>query len=228
MRLNLGVGQRLVAGLAVLLVILVSIFLVDVHLGTKSMALSIVKKTLGQNTRSVTATLDGWIEDKVLFLQLAASEQSVITAAADGDWEKATQWLLKAKGRDSMLESLFVHDAKGNSVVTTNTGGRGKNYSSRPYYKAIIGKGHDSYISNVTLSPASKKPRIALVQAIKKDGRTIGYIGMSVLAEAFTAYLSPIKVGERGYCYMFDSTGTILSHPNKDLIFKDLSKYEFI
>ena len=119
-------------------------------------------------------------------------------------------------------------DAKGNSVVSTNASGRGKNYSTRGYYKTIIGEGKDYFISDVTLSPASQKPRIAIAKAIKRDGKTIGYVGMSVLAEAFTKYLDPIKVGEKGYCYMYDSKGIILAHPDKSLLFKDLSKYDFI
>lgn len=225
---NVGIGQRLIIVLATLMVILVSIFLVDINLGTKAMTLSIVEKTLGENTRSVTITLDEWIEDRILFLGLIASDKSIVEAASGGDWEQATTWLLEAKERDPMLESIFVHDAHGNSVVTTNPGGRGKNYNSRPYYSAIMKEGKELYISEVTLSPVTNKPRIAFVKAIKNEGKTIGYVGMSVSAESFTAYLSPIKVGEQGYCFLYDAAGTILAHPNKDLIFTDLSKYDFI
>jgi methyl-accepting chemotaxis protein len=225
---NIGIGQRLVAVLALLMLALVVFFLVSVSFGTKSLTLSTVDKTLTQNARSVTATLDGWIDDRMRFLGLAASSEEIVEAAADGKWERAEAWLLKAKAQDPMLESLFVHDAKGISVVTTNKGGRGKNYSSRPYYKAIMTEGKDEYISEVTLSPATNKPRIAFVRAVKRDGKTVGYVGMSVQGEAFSNYLAPIKVGDNGYCYMFDATGKILAHPDSTLIFKDLSSAGFI
>jgi len=225
---EIGIGTKLIAVLALLVSLIVAVFLVSVNLGTKRMTLSIVEKTLGQNARSVGITLEGWIQDRLHFLSFAASDPLSVQAAQGGDWEGATKLLVEAQKRDPMLESLFVHDAQGNSVVTTNEGGRGKNYSSRPYFKAIMQDGKDYYISDVTLSPASNQPRIAFVKAIKVDGKPVGYVGMSVLAEAFTRYLAPIKVGERGYCFMYDQTGHILSHPNKDLWFKDLSEYGFI
>ncbi|MCJ2165376.1 MULTISPECIES: methyl-accepting chemotaxis protein [unclassified Pseudodesulfovibrio] len=225
---EVGIGQRLVIVLALLMTGLVVFFLVSVSFGTKDLTLSVVGKTLEQNARSVTATLDGWLEDRLLFLGLAASADSVVEAASGGDWERATALLKEAKERDPMLESLFVHDARGDSVVTTNDGGRGKNYSSNAYYKAIMTDGQDYYISDLTLSPVSQKPRIAFAKAIKVNGRSVGYVGMSVLADGFTNYLAPIKVGENGYCYMYDDTGKILAHPNNDLIFKDLSSNDFI
>ncbi|WP_207264881.1 methyl-accepting chemotaxis protein [Desulfovibrio sp. Huiquan2017] len=225
---DIGIGQRLVFMLAVLMLALVAFFLVSVSFGTQALTVSIVDRTLSQNTRSVTATLDGWIDDRMRFLGLMASADEIVQAASGGDWRPAVAWLQRAKAKDPMLESLFVHDAKGISVVTTNTDGRGKDYSSRPYYKAIITGGQDEYISEVTLSPATNQPRIAFVHAIKQDGRTVGYVGMSVLGEAFSDYLSPIKVGDSGYAYMFDAEGKILAHPDTSLIFKDLSRFDFI
>ncbi|AMK10584.1 methyl-accepting chemotaxis protein [Pseudodesulfovibrio indicus] len=225
---NIGIGQRLVAVLAFFMVALVIFFLVSVSIGTKALTLSTVGDTLGQNARTVTATLDGWVDDQKTFLGLAATSQAVIDAANGGDWETATAWLKRAKAQDPMLESLFVHDAKGISVVTTNEGGRGQDYSSRPYYTAIMKDGKESYISEITLSPATNKPRIAFVRAVKSEGRTVGYVGMSIQGEAFSDFLAPIKVGANGYCFMFDHSGKILAHPDQKLIFQDLSKYHFI
>ncbi len=113
-------------------------------------------------------------------------------------------------------------------MATTIEGGRGQNFSSQPYFKAIIREGKDVFISDVTKSPVSQKPRIALVVAVKDKGKTVGLFGMSVLAEAFASYLSPIKVGDHGYCFLYDHTGRILAHPNGDLIFKDMSDYSFV
>ncbi|NDV20362.1 HAMP domain-containing protein [Pseudodesulfovibrio sp. JC047] len=225
---KIGIGQRLVAVLAVLMVILVAFFWINVNVGTKGMALSIVQKTLEQNARSATDLVDSWIRDQMAFLELAATNPMVIDAADGGDWQAATEWLTIAKKNDPMLESLFVHDAQGNSVVTTNSGGRGKNYRSRGYYSAVIGRGEDSFISKLKLSPVSQKPRVALVRAVRKDGRIVGYVGMSVLSEGFARRLLSIKVGENGYCFLFDANGRALAHPDESLVFKELGKYPFI
>ncbi|WP_319583710.1 methyl-accepting chemotaxis protein [uncultured Pseudodesulfovibrio sp.] len=207
---------------------LVTIFLVAVSFGTKSLTLSVVSGGLEQTARTISSTMEGIVDDRIHFLDFAASSDVIMDAAAGGDWQKAEDWLKEAKKNDPMLESLFVHNAQGISVVTTNDGGRGKNYSSKEYYRAIITEGKDVYVSGMTLSPASQKPRIAIVKAIKRGGRTIGYVGMSILGRSFSRYLESVKVGENGYSFMYDHNGVVLAHPDSKLIFRDLSDVGFI
>jgi methyl-accepting chemotaxis protein len=85
---NIGIGQRLVAVLALLMLALVIFFLVSVSIGTKALTLSTVNNTLSQNARSVTATLNGWIDDRMRFLGLAASSDEIVEAASNGDWQR--------------------------------------------------------------------------------------------------------------------------------------------
>ncbi|MBU4242971.1 MAG: methyl-accepting chemotaxis protein, partial [Proteobacteria bacterium] len=226
---NLGVGQRLILVISVVILVLLGSVVTDVNLSTKSLTLSISDKILSQNSRTVASTLSGWLNDRLRYLTLAAENQSVIEAALGGDFEAATAWLTKAREADPSLESLFVHDAQGISVVTTNPGGRGKSYVTQEYFTTIIKQGKPSYISNIVLSPVSKQPRVAIAVQIRDQGRTVGYVGMSVMASAFTAeYIDPVKVGSEGYCFILDPEGRILAHPNKDLIFQDLSDRDFI
>jgi methyl-accepting chemotaxis protein len=229
MKLKLGLGQRLVLVSSIIIIILVAATLFSVNQGTQKLTLSLSQSTLNENTKSVAMALENWLEGRVRFLQLLAHDPLVIMAADGGDYQQATYLLLKAKADDPSIESFFVHNADGISVVTTNKGGRGKNYSSRGYYKTIISNGQSQYISDITLSPVSKKPRLAIAVPIKANGRTLGYVGMSVLASAFTeTFIDPIKVGDSGYCYIVDKTGKVLAHPDRNLIFQDLSKYDFI
>ncbi|WP_285906741.1 methyl-accepting chemotaxis protein [Pseudodesulfovibrio pelocollis] len=226
---NLGVGQRLILVISIVIVVLLGAIVTDVSLSTKNLTLSVSDKILSQNSRTVSSTLSGWLGDKLRYLNLAAQNQFVIEAALGGDFEAATDWLIKAKEADPALESLFVHDAQGISVVTTNPGGRGQSYVTQAYFTTIVREGKANYISNIMLSPVSKQPRVAIAVAIRDQGRTVGYVGMSIMASAFTAaYIDPIKVGSEGYAFILDPDGRILAHPNKDLIFEDLSQHDFI
>ncbi|MDD3313240.1 methyl-accepting chemotaxis protein [Pseudodesulfovibrio sp.] len=229
MKLKLGLGQRLVLVVSFVVLLLVVGTFVAVNIGTKKLTLSVVESTLSENSKSVGATLESWLNERLQYMFLLASEPSVIEAADHGDTAVAARILKEAKERDSALESLFVHDSQGVNMVGTNTGSKGKSFSSQGYYARIIGDNSPYYISDITLSPVSKKPRVAIVVPIKKDGRTIGLIGQSVLAGAFTdRFIDPIKVGANGYCFIVDPKGIILAHPDKSLIFKDLSSYPFI
>jgi methyl-accepting chemotaxis protein len=226
---SLGVGHRLILIISVVILVLLGSIITDVNLSTKSLTLSISDTILTQNSKTVATSLSSWLNNKLRYLDLMAEDQIVIDAASGGDTAKATQWLTKAKDADPTLESIFVHNAEGVSVVTTNEGGQGKSYASRDYFKALMGQGKSAYISNIVLSPVSKKPRLAIAVPVKSGGTAVGYVGVSVLAAAFTADLiDPVKVGTEGYCFILDPQGKILAHPDKELIFKDLSTLDFI
>ncbi len=229
MKLKLGLGQQLVLVNGLIVCILMIVILVAVDGGTQKLTLSLSQSTLNENTKSVATTLDKWLDERILFLKLLSHSPLIVEATDGKDFQQATDFLRKAKEDDPFIESFFVHDASGVSVVTTNTGGRGKSYRSKAYFNALINEGKAKYISDITLSPVSQKPRLVLAVPIKEEGKTTGYVGMSVLASAFTkAFIDPIKVGESGYCYIVDPKGKILAHPDRKLILSDFSKYAFI
>lgn len=158
MKINMGLGQRLVLLVSVVVLVLVSGTLLAVNIGTKNLTLSISENLLNQNASSVSSTLDNWLQERLNLLSVLASEPSVIEALHGGDFVMATDITVAAKERDESLESFFVHDAEGTSVVSTNTGGRGKNYKTRGYYKTIIQEGKPYYISDITLSRSPTSP----------------------------------------------------------------------
>jgi len=229
MKIHLGLGQRLVLLVSVVVLILVAGTLLAVNVGTKNLTLSISDHVLSQNARSVSATLESWLEERLGLLSLFASEPGVIEALHHGDSTVANRLAQEIKARDATLESVFIHDTEGMSVASTNAGTEGKDYSSGEYYKAIINNNQPYYISDIMLSPVSNKPRLAIAVPVKDNGKVIGYVGMSILAAAFTEkIIDPIKVGEKGYCFIVDPEGKVLAHPDKDTIFKDLSNVGFI
>jgi len=228
--INMGIGKQLGIIVGVVIFALLLVIYLMVNGNSKNMALKMADSMLSQNARTVSAAVDNWLEEKVRILGSLATNRSLIRAIRGGDPTETIEDLKQAQALDENLESIFVHDAEGTSVATTSSGGVGKNYSSQGYYQTIITQGKDVYISDVELSPTSKKPRVAICKAIRDEsGRTIGYVGMSVLSAAFTeSLISPIKVGENGYAFVSDSTGKIVAHPSADLIFKDLSNLDFI
>ncbi|MEF2231085.1 MAG: methyl-accepting chemotaxis protein [Pseudodesulfovibrio sp.] len=230
MKLKLGLGQRLVLLVSVVVLILVTGTLVAVNLGTKNLTMSIVESTLNENTKSVAATLDSWLDEKLSLLSLLASEPSVIEAVDHGSYKTAMDLFMAVKARDVSLETVFAIDVDGKGVVTTTgENDRGKDFRTQQHYQKIMGENAPYFISDINLSPVSQKPRIAIAVPVKKNGATIGYVGESVLASAFTdKFIDPVKVGANGYCFVLDHTGKVLAHPDKDLIFKDLSDLHFI
>ena len=230
MKIKLGLGQRLVLLVSVVVLLLVVGTLVAVNVGTKNLTLSVVESTLNENTKSVAATLDNWLDEKLNLLSLLAVEPSIIEAVDNGEFKTAMGILASMKSRDPSVETVFAINAEGMGVVTSNgESDRGKSFRSQEHFQKIMGENAPYYISDINLSPVSNKPRIAIAFPVKKNGVTIGYVGESVLASAFTdKFINPIQVGANGYCFVLDQGGKVLAHPDGNLIFKDLSDLHFI
>jgi len=228
--MRMGIGKQLSIIVTLIIFILLAVIIFLVNTSSRQMALEISEETLGQNAMVVSATVDNWLNEKLMLLGTLRDDPAIREALAGGDPAAAVERLKGVKAMDDNLESIFVHDTEAIQVATTVDGAIGNQYKSGGYYKTIIIEGNENYISNVQLSPTSNKPRIALCRAIRNEnGKIIGYIGTSALSAAFTEnFINPIKVGENGYAFMTDNTGKVIAHPNKDLIFEDLSSHDFV
>lgn len=78
---NLGIGQRIIIIIASVIVVLLGGIIADVNMSTKDLTLSISDTILSQNGRTVSSTLSGWLDDRMIYLGMAASNPMVIEAA---------------------------------------------------------------------------------------------------------------------------------------------------
>lgn len=64
---------------------------------------------------------------------------------------------------------------------------------------------------------------VSTASAVKdNDGNTIGVLGMDITLEKLSEIIKKIKIGTEGYLFMYTKDGIIMTHPNHELIFKDL------
>ncbi len=227
---KVGIGQQLILIVSVVVFFLLATVIYDVDVSTEDLTLSVTDKILSENAETVATTMDNWFKDRLGYLEALATNEALVEVAEGGEYVWAEEILRKEKAKDETLESLFIHDSNGFSMASTNPGSQGTSYSSKGYFKTIIEEGKDVYLSDLELSPVSKEPRLAIAVALKSAaGETVGYLGMSIQAAAFAkAFIEPINVGEHGYCFIVDAKGVMVAHPKKDMIFQDMTSYDFI
>lgn len=100
--------------------------------------------------------------------------------------------------------------------------------TQRPWYQqAVEGKGQ------VVLTPpyedaASGANVITLAKTVEKDGQIVGVMAVDCTLTALTEKIAKKEVGNTGYIFLADTEGTILAHPQMDLINTDAaSKLSF-
>ena len=62
----------------------------------------------------------------------------------------------------------------------------------------------------------------SITTPLYRDRKFIGSAGMDISLDTLNKISNSIKIYENGYAFILDNTGTILGHPNKDLLGKNL------
>ncbi len=106
--------------------------------------------------------------------------------------------------------SVSTADATGQSDTA------GVNIGDREYFKqAITGK---TYISSPV---ASKKDNIVVLYLAAKISNTSGYNGIvfvGLSSDTFSSMVDNATVGQTGYSFMTDKTGTIIAHKDRNVV----------
>ncbi len=133
----------------------------------------------------------------------------------DGTWEEIKSDILgRAATRNPDYEMVFYADLTGRFITSTDTEG---NVGDRDYFRAIIEKGADSFISNPLVSRSTgENIFVVACPVIDRDGERKGVIAATVLLDTLTSIAGSIKMGEKGFGYVVDSTGLLIAHPSEE------------
>lgn len=220
-----------------ILVVLVGLALSG-YLNYRSSKVALEKTIDGQlteMTRSLAGQFEGWIDGLSKDIEIF-SQRDVIRKALNADSEdqrlaasaaagSALEVMLKEYGG---YEGFHVAGLDGLVVASSDPAAVGKiDISQREYFRAsLTGK---TVVSEVLRSQVTNNP-IFVIAVPVHDGAEISgvIIGVLDLIQFTEKYISPIKVGERGYVYLLDGQGRFIAHPNKDNILNvNVSGYDW-
>lgn len=156
-----------------------------------------------------------WIHERVKEIE----DYSRIPLVKTMDWEKIEPFLKdEMDNKNNKYLFMFIADAQGdyNTTLKRNAG----NVSDREYFhNALAG---ETYVSDPIISKSTGMYTLAISSPIKDDsGYTVGVFAAAFDLDMLSEYISEFKVEhDRSYSYIVDNQGTIIAHPNRDLIMK--------
>ncbi|WCK57301.1 cache domain-containing protein (plasmid) [Aneurinibacillus sp. Ricciae_BoGa-3] len=108
-------------------------------------------------------------------------------------------------------DHFFVLDNKGTDIADSLPENERKSFADRDYFsKALQGQ---TAIGKMVISKTNGKPVIVIAVPVKdSQGKIVGVLGNSILADFFTSNIQGIKVGTNGKVYIMDRDSTILGH----------------
>ena len=121
-----------------------------------------------------------------------------------------------------IYDAVYLMDAKGNCVASTDSAFIGKNYSFREYFRqAITGQ---SYISSIIKGKTTNRPGLYLSNPVRAaDGKIIGVAVIKIKEEDIAKIVNGLNLDPQSYAFLIDQIGVIISHPNKTLLYHSLA-----
>jgi len=216
---------RLVLGLGFTWILVVALVLAMAwHLGK-----NMVQETSLAHLRYETSMLVDEITHQMRS-RIRALEHVAEVAADDTSGDSLQ---LRLKHNDAMLEwfeGLIVSDAQGRVVADWPRvdNRRGLKIGDREDFRMIKGTGYP-YVSEPFVGRASQVPMVMIgVPRRDENGEFAGMVGgvMSLRSGGLFSRLASKQIGDDSYITMFTASGTILYHPDRELVMsnvKDIS-----
>ena len=143
--------------------------------------------------------------------ELEAISRSPIMAS--GNREAMVSYIISELNNNKLYENIFWTDAQGNYLDTHGVAG---NSTNRPYFASAIAG--NTFITDPILSPVSGKLVVVIATPIKAEGRIVGILAGSISIDEVEKRILGIKVAQTGYAYVLQKDGTVIIHPNKELV----------
>jgi len=192
------------------------------YISSKNTLADTLIKDLKKTANLTSQMLDGWIKDRTLDVQNWAQQKIYLSAVQDTFMGKAaaksanTQ-LAQLKDGYGFYKNVYLVDQNGQITAAANTQVIGKqDEKGAPYFKAVMqGK---SFIFELQKNPASGNPELVLAAYMNDGEQAPGAIICIIEIERIDQlFVDSIKVGETGYAYLYENTGRVIAHPERDM-----------
>ncbi|SIO13684.1 methyl-accepting chemotaxis protein [Halodesulfovibrio marinisediminis] len=229
-----SIATELVA--TVLLIVSVSVMCIVLYVSSSTSELveDIQLEAMGRETVLADTSLEQFTANiHSLVAYLAGHEDVINSAWVEGeDGRKLLKNILKL---NSDVEAVFVFNAKGeitSGVTRSGPSLNGDTERSVLWKSKLIDANNEQFVTQHVVSDDVIGDRLLGMGARLYDfvDNTLigGVVVFANVGKFSKRYIDPVAFGESGYAYLMDASGTIVAHPNKDILFKRSSVHEML
>jgi methyl-accepting chemotaxis protein len=180
-----------------------------------------IEKQLNESINANVNKLDGWLISKAKMLEITSG--TVRSIISDG--EISAPMMAGYKTVDKEVSDVYFGSIEGKMLD-----GSGWNVPAdydprtRPWYRNA--KDEDKLVfTDPFLDLTTKQMAVSVAMPIKNSaGQIRGIISEDIMLQTLVESIKNINLHGEGYAYLIDSKGTVLAHPNPELINKNILK----
>ncbi len=152
-----------------------------------------------------------WLESRQNEITMLASAPVVLA----GDRAAIMPFLVNAAKANKAYDTIGYILPDGSYI---NSSGATGSLADRDYFKKAV-KGEPA-ISDPMVSRSTGRMVSVVAVPVKVDNRVVAVLYGATDMQKITAEVMGVKVGKTGYAYAVQGDGTVIMHPNKDLVMK--------
>ncbi len=120
------------------------------------------------------------------------------------------------KQGEGLYETFFLADPTGKAIMET---GEAVDIRDRPYFQEVMFQGKKFAINDGMISRFAHIPAFGVAYPVYDyTGQLIGVLGANVALKTLSEKVCATKIGQTGYIFLVDGSGTVIAHPDTDLI----------
>ncbi|HHY81579.1 MAG TPA: HAMP domain-containing protein [Clostridiales bacterium] len=177
---------------------------------SRNAVISQINSSLEELAGSSAQLVGSQIEVQLTFME-ALSENNIITDSADQQQMLA---FIAEEAERMGFDVLAVVDLNGNAK---RSDGQVLNIADRDYFQNAVNG--ISSVSDVIISKTTGEPIVCYAVPTRRNGKVTGVLYGVRGAGELTELTQNITFGGHGYAFIIGADGTMLAHPNKELVY---------
>lgn len=217
---RLSFGQKLLLAVGVLLFIVVATYAVIGDYRLTQTTDTYIDAMIDDSVSQSTSSIADWLNTR---LKLTESTAAGLESAQDDEQARA---ILQTVTAGAGFNAVYVGREDGYMLMPSEASQKTlpSDYDPRvrPWYKLAKSLGHASF-TEPYIDVSTSQAIISSLAPVKK-GKFQGVVGGDISLSTIQQMLSSITLADTGYAVLISDNGTILYHPNHELVGKNIDK----
>jgi len=195
-------------------------------------AMAMESEAMEEIVGATARSLDEYLQLNVTRMKALAESEALVRSLAGLSEHLAQERLERAMAELRGYWALFSYDKTGKVNAGVTASGqdlRGQQVNDRDYYKAIVLSRESVFISEVFRPNTGEMTGFSLAAPVYDSrGGLLGGVAAVLDRQAMTEeLLSPVRLGETGFAFVWDERLRVIAHPDPAMIFKDLGAEDY-
>jgi methyl-accepting chemotaxis protein len=211
--------------LVMLTILFATIPLIIVSIFTIYSESKLLTTQVGELTNKISNEKVSYIESYIENVENQVNSVLLNDEVINGDTKATISFLSAVQKSDEKLLALYLGDEDSNMhLLPLQELPKGYDPVKRGWYQSAISSPDKFIVTDPYVDAFTGKMVITIAKASKLASGKTCVAGADVDISTILDIISKTKVGDTGYATLLVSDGTILAHPNKDLVLKNITE----